>query len=144
MWFCPKNNDICYQSKLKYSLVSSLNIDGVMSETEQTETTKPDPDGGIFLCCRCSMTERYSYYGRSPRFLRDIVFLEDCYVMQNPFSAAGGGADRFVVLGSHCTACGECVCQGTQCSVFYAKRFCMDCARANSNEMPPEMRAKIK
>jgi hypothetical protein len=31
------------------------------------------------------------------------------------------------------------VCQGKQCSMFYAKRFCMTCAAANRQHFPPEI-----
>ena len=31
------------------------------------------------------------------------------------------------------------VCQGKQCSLFYAKRFCMTCAAAHKPHFPPEI-----
>ena len=100
-------------------------------------------EGGTFSCYLCHLTENYDYYGRKPRFLRSVVFLEDCYVMKDPFSGPSRTGDKFLVLGSDCVACGESVCQAAKCSVFYTKRFCLTCARANNLHFPPQLVAKL-
>jgi len=101
-----------------------------------------------FHCAACGMTERCDYFGRQPRrFLKSIMFLEDCYVLEDPFgSGLGGeeeGGDKFIVLGSHCVVCGDCVCQAAACSVFYTKRFCVSCVRQNADKFPQEVVGKL-
>ncbi|KAG2486011.1 hypothetical protein HYH03_015324 [Edaphochlamys debaryana] len=44
---------------------------------------------------------------------------------------------RPLFLGAPCSLCARPVCTGDACSVFYAKRFCADCARANVAAFPP-------
>lgn len=109
-----------------------------LSSTEAKEVD----EGGTFTCYKCQLTERYSYYGRTPGFLKKMVFLENCYVIPNPFVARG--SEDFIVLGSNCCACDQSVCQGAQCSVFYTKRFCRDCAKANIGELPAQVALKIR
>jgi len=99
--------------------------------------------GGSFQCSLCGVCEDYSYHGRSPRFCRHIVLLEDCFVIQDPFNKFDSAEDKFLVLGGECAACGCCVCQGAACSVYYTKRFCMECAKANRDKFPPEVQTKI-
>ncbi|KAA0201797.1 hypothetical protein HAZT_HAZT003523 [Hyalella azteca] len=129
------------------SALTQVNPDATTTTTEggaTTNTTAKDAaesDAGTFSCSCCGLTERYAYFGRNPRFLKNIVFLEDCYVIEDPFSGARN--DSFTVTGSHCVACSARVCQSPDCSVFYSKRFCLNCARKNIHEMPTEMRVKI-
>lgn len=97
--------------------------------------------GGTFLCEMCGLTESYNYYGCKPPFHKDITFLENCYIMKDPFQSAG--TKSFLLLGSECVACKRVVCQASSCSIFYTKRFCLDCARTCIEEFPPEMQKRI-
>jgi len=101
-----------------------------------------------FRCAACGLTEGYDYFGRQPRkFLKSIMFLEDCYVLEDPFGSGLGseeeGGDRFIVLGGHCCVCDARVCQGAACSVFYTKRFCVSCVRQHAQKFPPEVISKL-
>lgn len=128
-----------------YLFFSAIIFPENMSTSEHQGSSPSDKtkqDGGLFTCYMCNMTENYSYFGRSPRFLKCLVFLEECYLNRNPFSSPGSG-DKFLVLGGECVGCGRCVCQALTCSVFYTKRFCVLCAKANEAEFPPEVTAKL-
>lgn len=46
---------------------------------------------------------------------------------------------RPVALGSRCTVCSNMVCCHDTCSVFYSKRFCAPCARANASAFPVQL-----
>lgn len=98
--------------------------------------------GGTFLCQACGLVETYQYYGRKPPFHKGVTFLEDCYLLRDPFQSDSGGS--FLLLGAECTACGRVVCQATTCSIFYTKRFCLNCATATIEEFPTEMHQRIK
>ncbi|KAK8749142.1 hypothetical protein OTU49_015697 [Cherax quadricarinatus] len=98
--------------------------------------------GGTFLCEACGLTETYHYYGCKPPFHKGVTFLENCYVLRDPFQNGSGGS--FLLLGGECTSCSRVVCQDTSCSLFYTKRFCLNCANANIEEFPPEIHQRIK
>ena len=106
----------------------------------QDKDTSEKEEGGLFTCKICNLQESYIYYGRTPKFLKSIVFLEDCFVIPNPFDNTKH--QDFIVLGSECSICQRTVCSG--CSVFYSKRFCKDCVKAHKNEFPVEVQAKLK
>lgn len=66
-------------------------------------------------CCRCR-------------------YLEDSYITYDPFAVR----KRPLCLGSNCSVCGEPVCAGDTCSLFYAKRFCKPCAQRHRGAFPPQ------
>lgn len=96
--------------------------------------------GGIFTCSYCSLEEKFDYKGAKPPFARQLVYLEDCYIMKDPFSLPNKG--EVLVLGADCSVCNKPVCLG--CSIFFAKRFCSKCATDNIQYLPPQLHAKIK
>ncbi len=101
----------------------------------------------IFRCSKCGLCEDVHYFGRRPPFTKKTVeFKEPSYVMRDPFSprdACGGG---FLLIGGTCA--GDCaeevaaVC--VDCSIFYEKRFCLDCSCAHLKEFPDEMQTRIQ
>ncbi|XP_053055499.1 cysteine-rich DPF motif domain-containing protein 1 isoform X1 [Acinonyx jubatus] len=64
---------------------------------------------GVFKCQLCALTAPYSYVGQKPPDTQSVVFLEESYVMKDPFTSDKG---RFLVLGSQCSLCSRLVCVG--------------------------------
>jgi hypothetical protein len=101
-----------------------------------------------FLCRECSMSELVHYFGKKPPFVRNVEFLEDAYIMKDPFSAppARNGkrsfTEYFLVIGSNCKICESPVCK--DCSVFYSNTFCIHCAYAHVSQFPVEIQSKIR
>ncbi|XP_055568543.1 cysteine-rich DPF motif domain-containing protein 1 isoform X1 [Falco cherrug] len=91
---------------------------------------------GEFTCQLCGLTAPYIYYGQKPPNTRSIVLLEESYVMKDPFTP---DKDKFLILGSHCSLCSRSVCVGTECSLFYSKRFCLPCVNENLKAFPLEI-----
>ncbi|XP_075018378.1 cysteine-rich DPF motif domain-containing protein 1 isoform X1 [Calonectris borealis] len=91
---------------------------------------------GEFTCQLCGLTAPYTYYGQKPPNTRSIVLLEEGYVMKDPFTP---DKDKFLILGSHCSLCSRSVCVGTDCSLFYSKRFCLPCVNENLKAFPLEI-----
>ncbi|XP_043944198.1 cysteine-rich DPF motif domain-containing protein 1 isoform X2 [Protopterus annectens] len=60
-----------------------------------------------FECQLCGFTAPYSYYGQKPPNSRSIVFLEECFIMKDPFTPEKG---KFLILGSHCSLCNKITC----------------------------------
>ncbi|NWQ77738.1 CDPF1 protein, partial [Columbina picui] len=95
---------------------------------------------GDFTCQLCDLTAPYTYYGQKPPNTLSIVLLEECYVMKDPFTP---DKDKFLILGSHCSLCSRSVCVGTECSLFYSKRFCLPCVNENIKAFPLEIQEDI-
>lgn len=119
----------------------TVNCRGNPTMATASDINMKNEKGGTFLCEVCGLTESYNYYGCKPPFHKDITFLENCYMMKDPFQSAG--TKSFLLLGSECVACKRVVCQASSCSIFYTKRFCLDCARSSIEEFPPEMQKRI-
>lgn len=98
-------------------------------------------EGGLFTCYVCGMNEKYTYFGRRPKFAPDYSFLEDVYLLKDPFSSPN--QKSFLFLGSHCCLCNKMVCQSQECSLFFSKRFCLNCAHSNSREFPFEIQQEL-
>ncbi|XP_028584460.1 cysteine-rich DPF motif domain-containing protein 1 isoform X1 [Podarcis muralis] len=96
---------------------------------------------GTFECELCGLTAPYSYYGQKPPNAACVTLLEECYVMKDPFTS---DKDKFLILGSQCSLCCKHVCVGTDCSLFYAKRFCLPCLKLHLNEFPVEIRQDLE
>ncbi|KAG2426515.1 hypothetical protein HXX76_011742 [Chlamydomonas incerta] len=62
-----------------------------------------------------------------------VAFLEQGWLAVDPFLVKA----RPLLLGSPCSLCQRPVCVAEGCSLFYAKRFCVHCARANAAAFPP-------
>ena len=95
-------------------------------------------DGGCpFRCSSCAFECVADYVGRTPPWNRSIVFIEEAYVVRDPL----GDAAHPVCVGATCAACDKPVCAMPLCSLFYAKRICMTCARlpAVQQQLPAEI-----
>ena len=113
--------------------------------SESTEKTSEEPKeelGGCFVCSQCGMEETYHYKGFRPPFARNFTFLEEGYIMKDPFSPPGRG--KCLLLGSDCVKCGQSVCCASSCSIFYSQRFCANCLRKFSAYFPQEVINKLQ
>ncbi|VDD80137.1 unnamed protein product [Mesocestoides corti] len=63
--------------------------------------------------------------------------LEVAYTMRDPFvdGCCGG-----IVIGADCCVCNTSVCVSQECSFFYGKRYCKECAQRNVDHFPADMR----
>ncbi|XP_053574989.1 cysteine-rich DPF motif domain-containing protein 1 [Bombina bombina] len=95
---------------------------------------------GIFECQLCRLSVPYTYFGQKPPNTHSLVLLEESFIMKDPFSP---DKDAFLILGSPCSLCNRVVCVGTECSLFYAKRFCLPCVLKNKDGFPPEIRQDL-
>lgn len=93
----------------------------------------------IFTCSFCSLKEYFDFKGSRPPFARHINYVEDCYIMKDPFDLS---ARDVLVIGGDCSLCKKPVCLG--CSVFYGKRFCQTCGINNSDKLPLQIISKLK
>ncbi|KAL8594931.1 hypothetical protein ACOMHN_038494 [Nucella lapillus] len=119
-----------------------------------------------FTCSLCSHEMEYHYHGNKPPFAKSLMLLEECYIMKDPFSTSGGlitvGATCCVLLeecyimkdpfstsgglitvGATCCACHSVVCLASNCSLFYAKRFCIPCVLQHIAEFPEEIQEEV-
>ncbi|XP_042562865.1 cysteine-rich DPF motif domain-containing protein 1 [Clupea harengus] len=96
--------------------------------------------GAIFTCETCSLSTPFTYFGQKPPNTRAIVLLEESYVLKDPFSP---DREKFIVLGSSCTVCSKVVCVGTECSLFYTRRFCLPCVRENLDQFPQQIQVEL-
>ena len=96
-----------------------------------------------FQCSVCGLCEMCQYYGTCPPFVKkSLEFKEPCYVMLDPFSPYNPKkANNFLVLGADCSACSATVC--VDCSIFFTKTFCVECAQFNINEFPLDVQNRI-
>nr|CAD7433507.1 unnamed protein product [Timema monikensis] len=99
-------------------------------------------EGGEFVCSTCGLTEHYTYKGKQPPFCKKISFIDDSYIMKDPFSPPN--KNQFLLLGSDCHLCNKQVCQSQNCSLFYSKRFCQTCAADNIGYFPVQIQQKLK
>ena len=96
-----------------------------------------------FQCSSCGLCVMCHYFGSSPPFVKkSLEFTEDCYVMLDPFTPYNPkSANSFIVLGAECSECRVTVC--VECSVYFTRRFCINCAQYNINEFPSDVQSKI-
>ncbi|XP_056877784.1 cysteine-rich DPF motif domain-containing protein 1 [Takifugu flavidus] len=104
------------------------------------EHTSSETPQNIFSCQLCDLRSPYSYYGQKPPNTRAIVLLEECFVTKDPFSP---DREKFLILGSECSLCRKRVCVGSDCSLFYTKRFCMECVNKHLNQFPHQIQAEL-
>ncbi|XP_034145933.1 cysteine-rich DPF motif domain-containing protein 1 isoform X2 [Esox lucius] len=91
---------------------------------------EPTTDGvsqNTFTCHLCSLSTPFTYYGQKPPNTRAIV----------------PDREKFLILGSNCSLCHIPVCVGTGCSLFYTKRFCMQCVNKHLDQFPPQIQAEL-
>jgi len=118
---------------------SFVSTESVRKGTERT-TSSSSSSEQIFKCSRCDFSVKYDYFGRSPPFCRSLGTLEEVYIMRDPFT----DDKRVIVLGSHCTACNDIVCSSQECSLYYMRRFCLQCVGTNQNEFPSQIVLEVK
>lgn len=94
-----------------------------------------------FQCALCDFKEKAHYKGTNPPFSRNIVLKYPSYVMKDPFSPPGKG--EILVLGADCSRCERPVCINKECSMFFKKTFCLDCARTSIEIFPVEIKNKV-
>ncbi|KAF4759268.1 cysteine-rich, DPF motif domain containing 1 [Perkinsus olseni] len=122
----------------------------------------PHRSTGTFLCCLCGFKCRYDYVGQSPPYVdsSDMVFLEEVYSLQSPFSGSklsshvevplltglSATDSPVIVLGAECSCCGRKVCTDAACSVFYKKRYCRECVMKDRHnlDLPPVLLKAMK
>ncbi|XP_071174274.1 cysteine-rich DPF motif domain-containing protein 1-like isoform X2 [Mytilus edulis] len=85
----------------------------------------------VAACADKNLSSRYLFI--------KLSLMEDSYLCKDPFSAEGG----FITLGSHCSMCQLSVCCSTECSLFYTKRFCIDCCKSKIEQFPQEIQQEI-
>ncbi|KAG7454789.1 hypothetical protein MATL_G00263580 [Megalops atlanticus] len=95
---------------------------------------------GSFTCELCGLSAPFSYYGQKPPNTRAIVLMEECFVMKDPFCPE---KEKFLVLGSNCSLCHKTVCVGAECSLFYTKRFCLQCVREHVEHFPRQIQTEL-
>lgn len=93
----------------------------------------------IFACSICDLKERYDYKGTRPPFARQLLYSEECYVMRDPFSLSN--KSEVLILGADCSKCKRTVC--STCSIYYARRFCLECASSELRNLPLQLHSKI-
>ena len=108
---------------------------------EPNESSARGDEGYPFRCSLCEFECTADYVGRTPPWNRSIVFIEEAYVVRDPL----GDAAHPVCVGAACAACGKQVCAMPACSLFYAKRICMACARtpAVQEQLPAEVLSAV-
>ncbi|XP_070710188.1 cysteine-rich DPF motif domain-containing protein 1 [Pempheris klunzingeri] len=104
------------------------------------EPTSSEPPQKTFTCHLCGLSSPFTYYGQKPPNTRAIVLLEECFVTKDPFSP---DKEKFLVLGSSCSLCSTSVCVGSDCSLFYTKRFCMRCVNKHLDQFPHQIQAEL-
>ena len=118
--------------------VPSTLLNSSLENVDITKDKKKDL-GGTWKCYVCNLEEHYDYKGNKPNFAKHLSFLEDCYIMKDPFSSPNKG--EILILGADCTICKSSVCM--DCSIFYTKRFCKICALHNVQHFPDKLKNKI-
>ncbi|KPJ18089.1 UPF0595 protein CG11755 [Papilio machaon] len=94
-----------------------------------------------FNCVSCNLNEKAHYKGTKPPFSRNIILKYPSYVMKDPFSPPGKG--EVLMLGADCAICDKPVCISKECSIFYMKLFCINCAKQSLEKFPVEIQSKI-
>lgn len=119
------------------------------TDKKEQKQTYAEPEKIQFRCSSCLMVELVNYFGKKPPFIKNIELLEDSFVMKDPFTAPPNKhtqkrsfSEYFIVIGSNCTICKNPVCK--DCSVFYSKTFCYQCAQSQIHQFPLEVQSKIR
>ena len=89
----------------------------------------------LFRCIQCSLEVKALRFGRSMPQVPNVLFLEDCYLITDPFDASR----QPLCVGSHCSVCQSAVCASPSCSVFYTARFCRRCVELHRSRFPAEV-----
>uniref|UniRef100_A0A3Q3NQT0 Cysteine-rich DPF motif domain-containing protein 1 n=1 Tax=Labrus bergylta TaxID=56723 RepID=A0A3Q3NQT0_9LABR len=101
------------------------------------EQTKSEHRQKSFTCQSCGLSSPFTTTARN-HLTQEL--LEECFVTRDPFSP---DKEKFLVLGSTCSLCSMCVCVAPECSLFYTKRFCMQCVNKHLDQFPQQIRAEL-
>jgi Cysteine-rich domain len=118
-------------------------VPGPSRSSDHVEETKIK-----FLCNECGMSERVHYYGKNPPFVKNIEFLEDTYIMKDPFAppptrnGKRSYTEYFLSVGAHCFFCKNSFCK--DCSIYFNHTFCFRCAHDRVSQFPLEVQSKIR
>lgn len=124
-----------YQDKNKYGQSNAEKSDEKVLDEERKSIE--------FKCSICNLAEICHYFGKCPPFARgQIEYVDDSFVMMDPFTPRDKGRPHFLTIGGICHKCNNQVC--VECSIFYAHRLCRDCAFMNLEDLPNEIQAKLK
>lgn len=115
--------------------------------SEKHDTISPsttEPSAARFACYRCGFSGCYDNRGRLPAFCRSVHCVESsAYVVYDPLVAVKRDR-RPVLLGADCSACRRPVCCSSECSVFYVRTFCVECAGDGSRiELPRQITDRL-
>jgi hypothetical protein len=116
--------------------------------TKENKQDQVEEEKIQFMCNECKMSELVHYHGKSPPFVKNVEFLEDAYIMKDPFSAPPSRhgtrsfTEYFINIGANCAICRESFCK--DCSIFYSSTFCYRCAYENVSQFPLEIQSKIR
>ena len=86
-------------------------------------------------CQICRGDYPIDYFGRRPPYAPAYTFLEDAYLLRDPFAELA--ANAVICVGGICGNCDQDVCAAPECSLFYSKRFCARCVHGSSNGEEP-------
>lgn len=107
----------------------------MQTQDTRKEAKTPDNEDKYFVCSVCGVREKYHVECDGIKRL-GLRFLEKVYFVKDGSGEDLGG----FAVGSHCSLCRRAVCHASDCSVFYAKRFCKPCFRQTSLQFPPQIR----
>ncbi|XP_034663650.1 cysteine-rich DPF motif domain-containing protein 1 [Drosophila subobscura] len=101
-----------------------------------------------FRCSACDMHELVHYFGREPPFALGIKYLENTFVMRDPFQPPPPRwqmkPEYYIAIGSHCSSCSKVVCKDAACSYYYTKTVCLPCGKAELKDWPVEAQARFR
>lgn len=127
----------------------------------EAETVEPK----VFQCSLCPFYAAYDRYDskyltessvvptttaknkREPGIM--VALLEEVYLLHDPFVAVKEKDKEdpsklsSVIIGTTCSVCSRPVCVHSDCSLFYTRRFCLQCLAKYRDEFPREILDEI-
>lgn len=103
---------------------------------------------GSFECNYCHLNEAFHYFGKdpNPKWGR-IEYKEQLYMLRNPFLPPNiklqDANQPFLVIGGVCSECQKDFCVDPDCSLYFARRFCLECANKNLEVFPENVRGEV-
>jgi len=110
-------------------------------EKENKPAEAAETDTKSFCCSLCRTTYKYENFGRLTEKKSNLHLLEDVFYMKDPFSNKNLLP---LMLGGVCSVCNQVVCMANTCSLFYTKRFCMECIQKNITHFPTEVQKEVE
>lgn len=123
-----------------------MEIEEKTSKTQQQDQVEEDKIQ--FMCKECKMSELVHYFGKTPPFVKNIEFLEEAYIMKDPFTVPPtrhgkrSFTEYFINIGANCALCEDSFCK--DCSIFFNSTFCYRCAYEKVTQFPLEIQSKIR